>query len=134
VTAGWLSHLTAIRQQTRLPGALREMVIIRIAHLNNAPYEAEQHAPIARREGVSEAKLAALLDWAASDAFDAGERATLAYADAMTTQVQVPGEVFAAIRRLHDDRGVVELTALVATYNMVSRFLEALEIHSTDEI
>jgi len=27
----------------------------------------------------------------------------------------------------------VELTATVAAYNMVSRFLEALQIHSTDQ-
>jgi len=28
---------------------------------------------------------------------------------------------------------MVELTATIATYNMVSRFLEALQIHTHDE-
>ncbi|WP_431284528.1 carboxymuconolactone decarboxylase family protein [Humitalea sp. 24SJ18S-53] len=134
VTAGWLHHLTNVRQQTRLPGLLRELVIIRIALLNNAPYEAEQHAPIARKEGVTEAQLQALADWPAADVFDDVQRAVLAYTDAMTRQIQVPDTVFADVRRVFDDQGIVELTAAIATYNMVSRFLEALEIHSTDQV
>ena len=52
----------------------------------------------------------------------------LAYADAMTLQVQVPQPLFDALRAQLDDREVVELTATVAGYNMVSRFLEALQI------
>ncbi len=134
VTAGWLGNLTAIRQKTSLDGALRELVIIRIALLNNAPCEAEQHAPIARREGVSDAQLEALAYWAQSESFEARQRAVLAYADSMTREIQVPDAVHAEVRRYFDDKGVVELTALIATYSMVSRFLEALEIHSTDAL
>jgi alkylhydroperoxidase family enzyme len=52
----------------------------------------------------------------------------LAYAKAMTLQVQVPEAVFTAVRTHFGDRELVELTATVAAYNMVSRFLEALQI------
>ena len=48
VATGWLGYLTAIRHLSGLPGAMRELVIMRIAILNGAPYEAEQHAPIAQ--------------------------------------------------------------------------------------
>lgn len=133
VAQGWLAHLTGIRQQTSLDGAIRELVIMRIAHLNRAPYEADQHAPIALREGLVQAQLDALQ---APDAdpslFDAKERAVLAYADAMTRSVQVDDAVFDALRPFFDARELVELTATIATYNMVSRFLEALQVHSTD--
>ena len=64
VAEGWSALLGAIRGETVLDGALRELVILRIAVLNGAGYE-----------------------WAAH-----------------------------------------ELTAVVAAYNMVSRFLVALEI------
>ena len=46
----------------------------------------------------------------------------------MTLQVQVPQSQFDAVRRHFSDRELVELTATVASYNMVSRFLEALQI------
>jgi AhpD family alkylhydroperoxidase len=60
VAAGWLHYLTAIRQECSLPGALRELVIMRVAVLNGAPYEADQHALIALNEGLSSAQLDAL--------------------------------------------------------------------------
>jgi alkylhydroperoxidase family enzyme len=61
------------------------------------------------------------------------ERAVLAYADAMTRSVQVPDAVFQAVRPYFQDRELVELTATIAAYNMVSRFLEALQVHSDDQ-
>jgi len=133
VAEGWLAYLTAIRQKCALPGDVRELVIMRVAHLNGASYEADQHAPIALREGVSQEKLDALGDWPSSEVFEARERAVLSYADAMTRTVQVPDHVFAAVQAHFDERLVIELTATVAAYNMVSRFLEALQIHSHDQ-
>jgi alkylhydroperoxidase family enzyme len=133
IAEGWLTYLTAIRQKCALPGDIRELVIMRVAHLNGASYEADQHAPIALRDGMSQEKLDALSDWPSSDIFDARERAVLSYADAMTRTIQVPDHVFAAVRAHFDERLTIELTATIAAYNMVSRFLEALEIHSHDE-
>lgn len=132
IAEGWLSYLTAIRQQSSLPGALRELIIMRVALVNKAPYEAQQHAPIALQEGVSQAQLDALQDWEQSQAFSAEQRAVLDYTDAMTRQIQVPDDVFAAVSTRYEPPQLVEITATVAAYNMVSRFLEALQIHSHD--
>jgi AhpD family alkylhydroperoxidase len=132
VAEGWLGYLTAIRQQSTLSGAIREMVIIRVAQINRAPYEADQHMPIARQEGVPAEKLDALAHWDDSPLFDATERAVLAYTDAMTRDVQVDEAIFAGVAEVFEAQQLVELTATVAAYNMVSRFLEALQIHSTD--
>jgi AhpD family alkylhydroperoxidase len=133
VASGWLNYLTAIRQQSTLPGGLRELVIMRIAVLNGAPYEAEQHAPIALREGVSQVQLDDLDNWQQSNNYDATQRAVLAYTDAMTKDIHVSPEIFAAVKAVLTDRLLVELTATVGAYNMVSRFLEALQIHSHDQ-
>jgi len=133
VADGWLHYLTAIRQLSTLPDNLREMIIMRVAAINGAPYEAEQHAPIALRAGMTQAQLDALADWASSKLFSPVERAVLAYTDAMTRHVQVSDDVFAAARAaMGSDRLMIELTATVAAYNMVSRFLEALQVHSHD--
>jgi alkylhydroperoxidase family enzyme len=96
--------------------------------LNRAPFEFEAHAPVARKVGVSEAKLAALRDEKPGDAFTPLERAVFALTDAMTRDVQVPDTLFEPLRAHFDARSLVELVATVAAYNMVSRFLEALQI------
>ncbi|MCC2677193.1 MAG: carboxymuconolactone decarboxylase [Ramlibacter sp.] len=130
---GWLAFLTAIRQKSSLPGDIRELVIMRVAILNGAPYEAEQHAPIALAEGVTQDQLHELPEWQASWVYSATQRAVLALTDAMTRDVHVAPAVFEEARAHFDGRAMVDLVATVAAYNMVSRFLEALEIHSTDQ-
>jgi hypothetical protein len=83
--------------------------------------------------GLSQAQLSALAQWRSSGLFSKKERDVLAYAEEMTLQVQVPEEVFGNARRHFSDREMVELTATVAAYNMVSRFLEALKIDTEGE-
>ena len=61
------------------------------------------------------------------------QRAVLAYTDAMTVGVKVSEEIFAEVRRRFDERGVVEITATVAGYNCVSRFLVALDVGEVGE-
>ena len=51
------------------------------------------------------------------------------YTDAMTREVQVADEVFAQVREHFDAQELVELTATIAGYNLVSRFLEAMQVH-----
>lgn len=130
---GWLGFMTKVRQQLALPGDLRELVIMRIAHLNGAPYEADQHAPIALKEGLGQAQLDALADWrAASERYTPLQREVLALCDAMTRDVHVDAAVVQAVRERLGERQLVELVGTIASYNMVSRFLEALQIHSDD--
>ena len=130
VARGWNAYLGEIRTGGILDGAVREIVILLVAVLNRAPYEFTQHAPIALAEGVLPGQLVALQAWPNEEPFSQKERDALAYAEAMTMQVQVPDAVFANVRRHFNEREIVELTATVAAYNMVSRFLEALQIEA----
>ena len=125
---GWEKMLTAVRNRSSVPADIREMVILRVAVLNRAPFEFAAHAPVARNVGVPEAKLAALRDMHPGEAFTPLERSVLALTDAMTRDVQVPEALFEPLRAHFDTRALVELVATVAAYNMVSRFLEALQI------
>ncbi|PTB64213.1 hypothetical protein BBK36DRAFT_1178644 [Trichoderma citrinoviride] len=121
VADGWNSFLGAIRTRTSLAADVRELAISRVAVCNKAWYEWAHHAPLAVQGGVSE------------QALDVGllsERqwAVLVYADEMTRNVQVKDETFALLKGLFNDQEVVEITATVAAYNCVSRFLVALDV------
>ena len=119
----------AVRWKTELTGRLREIVIIRIAHLNGVDYVLAQHVPgLAAAEGLTLAECDALADWHATGLFDARERAALGYAEAMTMSTSVPDGVFAEVRRHFTDRGIVELSVLVGTYIMHNRVMKALAI------
>lgn len=128
---GWLHFLTAVRQQSSLPPMLREMVILRVAVLNGAPYEFEAHRHHAEKAGLSTRQIDALASGAVAGLFDDRAMAVLAYTDAMTRDIEVPDPVYAAVRAVFDDRELVELTATVGAYNLVSRFLVALRVGAT---
>ncbi len=128
VADGWRSLLTAVRQQCRLSGRYRELAILRVAVLNRANYEFDAHVPFALKEGFSKPDLDAVREGREPTGFTEADRAVLAYTDAMTRQIEVPKAVFTAVRKHFGDRELVELTAAIGAYNLVSRFLVALEV------
>jgi len=128
VASGWCSLFTAVRQQGVLPGRARELAIMQVAVINGADYEFSAHVPFALREGLTQAQLDTLKTGGEPAGLTESDRAVLAYTGAMTTQVRVPQAVFDAVRKQFNERELVELTATVGGYNLVSRFLEAMQI------
>ncbi|KAJ5625863.1 4-carboxymuconolactone decarboxylase family protein [Penicillium lagena] len=135
VTDGWNSFIGAIRTRTSLSTVVRELAICRVAVINGAHFEWEQHAPLLTAGGLSREALDlvgdAQVDFSdekKTTVFSAEERAVLKYTDAMTKTVSVPDEVFQGLKGCFNEREVVEITATVAAYNCVSRFLVALDV------
>jgi 4-carboxymuconolactone decarboxylase len=136
VAEGWSVLLSAIRGELTLDAALRELVILRIAVLNRAEYEWVAHEPVARRCGVTDAQIGALRrgpgQAAGADVFSPLERSALDYAEAMTVDIDVAPQIFDAVAAQLGPRQLVELTCVAASYNMVSRFLVAMDLSGAD--
>jgi AhpD family alkylhydroperoxidase len=130
---GWNAHLGAVRSELTLPPKLRELAVCAVAVLNGAEYEFAHHAPELLRAGATNAQVEALkaLDSTHDHpgVFDGTERAVLRLTYEMTRQVEVTDTTFERIQsQIGDARQVVELVGVIATYNMVSRFLVALGV------
>ena len=81
--------------------------------------------------GITEEKILALDEYAASPLYNEKERAALEYADAITlSDRDVSDELFSRVRRFFDDDALVELTAVVAWENSSSKFNRALRVPS----
>jgi 4-carboxymuconolactone decarboxylase len=124
---GWNTLMGAVRSRFELAADLRELAICRVAVLNGAEYEWRAHEPLLRAAGCPAEEIAALRTDDLT-ALSPRSRLVVAYTDAMTRSVRVPDELFAEVLDLLGERSTVELTATVASYNMVSRFLVALEV------
>jgi alkylhydroperoxidase family enzyme len=130
---GWNVYLRAVRTELAVPAKLRELAICAVARLNHADYEFHHHAPEFLRAGGTATQLDALGyvgdPKMATSEFDAVEHAVLGLAVEMTRDIEVSAATMTAVRAaLGDDRQVVEIVAVVAAYNMVSRFLVALGV------
>jgi alkylhydroperoxidase family enzyme len=128
VFEGYMHFLTAIRQQAALDGRYRELAILMVAVINGADYEFNAHVPFAVKAGVPQAHLDALKRGEKAPGLSPADLAVLNYAEAMTKTIRVPDEVFAAVRKHFAERELVELSLTVGCYNMVSRFLEAMQV------
>ena len=141
VAEGWnlfFSHLRGSR--LALPALPRELAMCAVAVLNGATYELHHHAPLFLAGGGTPAQLDALRQLGhdpdavlASPLWDATQRALLRVIVQSTRQVRVDDEAMAAARAaLGSDRLLLELLAVTAAYNMVSRLLVAFDVQPED--
>jgi 4-carboxymuconolactone decarboxylase len=130
VADGWNELMGAIRGRLTVPADLRELIILRIAVLNDAPYEWDSHLAPARSAGLDDRHLAAIRAAEPGEPFGALERLVIACTDVLTRDARLPEPLFADLRGHLPDRQVFELITTIAAYNMVSRLVAALDITS----
>jgi alkylhydroperoxidase family enzyme len=112
----------------RLPGRLRELVILRTAYRFDARYEWAHHIELAEAQGISVAEVAALggdlsvLDW------DPFERAALAAVDETKDRGAVTDATWSVLAQHLDSADLVELVMLVGHYVMLSTVLRSLRL------
>ena len=136
---GWNVYLKAVRADLPTSWKLRELGICTVALLTGAAYEYHHHAPDFLKAGGTQAELDGLQAVCAiyrsntavalsNPALAAIESIVIHYAAQITLDVHVADDVFAQIKQNFDTTQIVELTAAIATYNMVARFLVALGV------
>jgi isovaleryl-CoA dehydrogenase len=138
VADGWNSFIGAIRTKTSVPETLKELAISRVAVLNKAVHEWDIHAALAIKAGVSRESMQIVLDtpvtgrgWRRDGdmkGLKEDEEAVILYTDQMTIGVEVEDSVVERLKGSLGDTQVVEITATIAAYNAVSRFLVALDV------
>jgi len=133
VANGWNEFLGALRTKTTISQAILELAVCRIAVLNKAGFEWRAHAPLAMKAGVKREVLKYILEdnWRAGQGevlLDEVQKLVVEYTDQMTKFVKVEEKVSEQLKTHFNDREVVELTAAIAGYNCVSRFLVALDV------
>ena len=135
---GWNGYLKAVRTGLGASRQLRELGICTVALITGAHYEYHHHAPDYLAAGGTQAALDALQAYVRAGAQAepqglAGDEALVArYAAQMTREVKVDDALFAAMKARFETTELVEITAAIATYNMVARFLLALGVTPED--
>ncbi|MFZ9313741.1 MAG: carboxymuconolactone decarboxylase family protein [Burkholderiaceae bacterium] len=135
---GWNIFLGKVRTDLSVPIKLRELVMCVVAVLNGASFEYEHHAPIFVSAGgtVRQAEMLAHVgtpQFSMQD-FSSLEQNVIRLAQSMTRDLIVDAEIKANLVAALGIQQTVELVGVVATYNMVSRFLLALDIHADDPV
>lgn len=121
---------------SRTPRSLTESQILRVAARNYAAFEWIQHAHVGLAAGLTSKQLTVIRDLStplplptAPHPLSPIQAAALRFADASTWSINVPQNLVDELKEfLVDDQQLLEAVAVPATYNMVSRFLVALDV------
>jgi alkylhydroperoxidase family enzyme len=113
----------------QLDPKVRELCLLRAVKLEGGEYEWDQHVPIARDFGCSEAQIAALEDDDdTAQCFDAREKAALQFTREVVLDVRASEETLAQARRHLSDREIVELILMAGFYITLARLTETLGV------
>ena len=136
IAEGWNHFIGEIRNNLSLDPKLRELAMCGVAVLNGAEYEFFHHAPPFKKAGGTEEQVEALR-LLGSPQFPRACFSPLEYDAAeltlqMTRNIKVDARLMERLRDALGNTRTVELVTVIAAYNMVSRFLIALEVGPED--
>jgi alkylhydroperoxidase family enzyme len=131
---GWNTYLNAVRTELSASRQLRELAICTVGLITSAYYEYHHHKPDYLAAGGTQASLDALDAYVKAGestrplGLTGDEALVVQYAAELTRNVQVDDALFAQMNDRFDTTQLVEITAAIATYNMVARFIVALGV------
>ncbi|WP_181780784.1 carboxymuconolactone decarboxylase family protein [Pseudonocardia pini] len=128
----WLRFGGAILADLAIDPLLRELVILQVGRLA-ARYEWDQHVPIAKAAGATDAQLAAL-DRGDLAPFDAAQRATLVFTESFVRDGEVSDDDYAALGAEFGEREIVEIALTAAHYLGLARIMTALRIDPDEAV
>jgi 4-carboxymuconolactone decarboxylase len=136
VFLGWTELADALLDSPTFTLRTRELVILRVAHLQQSAYQVAQHTDVARRAGLGLRQIHAILGdeplTLTTGVFDAGELAILNFVTEICTGKSVSTRTFETVKSLLGADGVVELLMLIGFYYGLALVLNATELDIDD--
>lgn len=127
VFAGWTQMVDELLDSRTFSPRMREVVILRVAHLQDSRYELSQHTRIARGAGLTELQIAAILGNVDAGDFTSTERLVLDLITELCSTRRLTDDSFAVARDALGDEALTELLMLVSCYYGLALVLNAVD-------
>jgi 4-carboxymuconolactone decarboxylase len=130
VFVGWSQMVDELFDSPTFSLRMREVIILRVAHLQGSRYELSQHVGIARATGLTEQQINAILDTDDIDAagFSRTERTALDVVTELSSTHRLRDDSFAAARAVFGDEAFTELLMIISCYYGLGLVLKAADL------
>lgn len=118
----------ALRFESSLAGHLRELAILMVAQRWRANYEWYAHAPVAAREELGEAVIAAVKAGKVPEEAPEDVQKVHRFVRELVQTRRVCNETYQQTQALIGEQGLVELISLVGYYTLLAGLLNTFEI------
>jgi 4-carboxymuconolactone decarboxylase len=130
VFPAWTQMVDELFDSPTFSRRMREVVILRVAHLLGSRYELGQHVGIARTAGLTEQQINAIIDagdLVAAD-FSPTERTALDVTTELCTTHRLCDDTFPAAQSAFGDEGLTELLMIISCYYGLALVLNAADL------
>jgi 4-carboxymuconolactone decarboxylase len=130
VFAGWTQMVDELFDSPTFTLHTRELVILRVARLQDSRYELSQHIGIARDAGLTEAQISAIVETEDFDAagFTDTEHLLLDVVTELCSTHRLSDQSFANAHAVLGDEALTELLMLVSCYYGLALVLNAVDV------
>jgi 4-carboxymuconolactone decarboxylase len=130
VFPAWTLMVDELSDSPTFSRRMREVVILRVAHLQGSRYELGQHVGIARTAGLTEQQIDAIIDAGDLDAadFSPTEHTALDVTTELCTTHRLGDDTFAAAQAAFGDEGLTELLMIISCYYGLALVLNAADL------
>lgn len=124
----WLCFAGALLAGGRLTRPQTELVILRVATLNDSDYELVQHRPIARRAGLSRTEVDRVAAGPDADGWTPVQRTLLRAVDALQADEDLDDPTWRELVEALDEQRALEVLLLAGHYRMLATALRTLRV------
>ena len=130
VFPGWTQMVDELFESPTFSQRMREVVILRVAHLQGSRYELSQHVGIARNADLTDEQINAILDHGdlAAAGFSDTERTALDVTTELCSTHQLRDDTFAAAQAVFGDEALTELLMIISCYYGLALVLNATDL------
>jgi 4-carboxymuconolactone decarboxylase len=118
----------AEEKHTSLPERVREIVILTVGALWQAPYELYAHSAVGSRAGLSPFVVATLAAGGTPDGLTDEEQIAHRFARALTADRHVDDDLYGQVEQIYGAAGIFDITVLTGIYHAVSGILNVFTI------
>jgi len=115
-----------------LPHRQRELVILRVGWLCQAPYEWGEHVRIAKMVGISGDEIEAIKQGSSASCWSEHEAALLKVAEELHAGAMVSDDTWRVVAGSYDNKQLFELLVLIGQFTTVAYFQNALRFRLSE--
>jgi 4-carboxymuconolactone decarboxylase len=130
VFLGWAQMVDELFDSPTFSLRMREVIILRVAHLQGSRYELAQHTGLARTAGLTEQQIDAIVGGGDLDAagFSSIERTALDVITELCTTHRLRDDSFAAAHAALGDEALTELLIIISCYYGLALVVNAVDL------
>jgi 4-carboxymuconolactone decarboxylase len=110
----------------------RELAILRLAWLSQAPYEWGSHVKIAKRNGVTTEEIVRVIEGSSAPDWSKQDRAIVRAIEELHFDSMITDETWADIQDFYNDKKQIELVILAGQYKTVAYYQNSLRLPMPD--